>query len=112
MLFRISDGVLFLDVKAVPGASRNEIVGVEGGRLRIKIAAVPENGKANTELCAFLAKRLGCAKKSAVLKYGGSSRLKTVVLPVSVKSELESLIEVLESVQSARTLISNNSVAD
>ncbi|MDR0785491.1 MAG: DUF167 domain-containing protein [Treponema sp.] len=98
MLFHISNDAIFLEVKAVPGSSRTDIVGVEGDRLRVKIASAPENGKANMELCVFLAKRLGCAKKHVVLKYGGTSRLKTVALPVSVKNELERLIETFERV--------------
>jgi uncharacterized protein (TIGR00251 family) len=60
-------------------------------RLRIKIAAAPENGKANAELCAFLAKLLSCAKKDVVLKTGEKSRLKTVMLPLGVKQKLEAL---------------------
>jgi uncharacterized protein (TIGR00251 family) len=95
MPFHISDNAIFLGIKAVPGSSRNEIVGIEGGRLRVRIASAPENGKANMELCAFLAKQLGCAKKNVVLKSGEKSRLKTVVLPVSIKDELEKLIDTL-----------------
>ncbi|MDR0645150.1 MAG: DUF167 domain-containing protein [Treponema sp.] len=92
MPFRISDSAIFLDIKATPGSSRTEIVGVIGDRLYVKIASAPENGKANAELCAFLAKRLDCAKKDVVLKFGEKSRLKTVALPVSVKGGLEKLI--------------------
>jgi uncharacterized protein (TIGR00251 family) len=95
MPFHISDNAILLGIKAVPGSSRNEIVGVEGGRLRVKIASAPEKGKANIELCVFLAKQLGCAKKNVVLKSGEKSRLKTVVLPVSIKDELEKLIDTL-----------------
>ncbi len=32
-------------VKVVPGASRSEVVGVHGDRLRVRIAAPPEAGK-------------------------------------------------------------------
>jgi uncharacterized protein (TIGR00251 family) len=95
MSFRVSNNIILLDIKAVPGAAHNEIVGVDGGRLRIRIGAAPEHGKANAALCAFLAKRLGCAKKDVVLKSGEKSRLKTAALPIAVKAELEKLIETL-----------------
>ncbi|MDR3356070.1 MAG: DUF167 domain-containing protein [Spirochaetaceae bacterium] len=75
------DGLLLLSVKALPGASKTEFAGVQGGRLRVRIAAAPEDGKANERLAAFLAKTLGCSKKEIVLKSGEKSRLKTVSLP-------------------------------
>ncbi len=46
-------------VKAVPGASRNEIAGVVGDRLKIRISAPPEGGKANKAICKLLASSLG-----------------------------------------------------
>src|SRR5690554_3006126 len=46
-------------VKVVPRASRDEVVGWLGDRLKIKIAAPPQDGRANDALEAFLAERLG-----------------------------------------------------
>ena len=62
------------------------------GRLRISIAAAPEDGKANTELRSFLAKALGCPRKDIVLIAGEKSRLKTLSLPVTCLGKLEKLI--------------------
>ncbi|MDR1220581.1 MAG: DUF167 domain-containing protein [Treponema sp.] len=90
-VFRVSGGVILLDIKAAPGASKTEIAGVQENRLRIKIAAAPEDGKANAELRAFLATSLSCAKKDVVLKTGEKSRLKTVVLPLAALQKLEAL---------------------
>jgi len=36
-----------LRIKVVPGASRSEIVGPLGGRLKVRVAAPAESGKAN-----------------------------------------------------------------
>ena len=89
--YRISENILILKVKAVPGASRSECVEVKDGRLRIRIAAAPEGGKANEELRFFLAKALGCPKKDITLQSGEKSRLKTLTLPLVYKEKLESL---------------------
>lgn len=67
-----------LDIKAVPNSSKNEVVGWLGDVLKVKVSAPPEEGKANSELLAFLAKTL-CLPKGAVrLERGGSSRNKVI----------------------------------
>jgi uncharacterized protein (TIGR00251 family) len=82
---------LFLDLKVLPGASKNEFAGFREGRLRVKIAAPPEDGKANGELIAFFARALGCAKRDVSLVRGEKSRLKTLELPLSLREELEKI---------------------
>jgi uncharacterized protein (TIGR00251 family) len=78
---RVTDGTLYLDIKAVPGASKTGFAGVKDKRLRVRIAAAPEDGKANAELISFLAKNLGCAKRDLRLVSGEKSRLKTIAMP-------------------------------
>ena len=87
---RISGGFLFLNIKAVPGASKSELGEVRDGRLKVRIAAAPEDGKANDELRSFLAKTLEIPKKDIVLVSGEKSRLKILRLPVSARDKLES----------------------
>ena len=87
--FRISGDYLFLDIKAVPGSSRSGLGEVQAGRLKVRIAAAPEDGKANEELRSFLAKTLKLAKKDLVIISGEKSRLKTIRLPASAREELE-----------------------
>jgi uncharacterized protein (TIGR00251 family) len=89
--FRVAGGKLLLDIKAVPGASKTGISGVKDGRLRFRIAAAPEGGRANAELIAFLAKALGCAKKDLSLYSGEKSRLKTLALPEGLREKAEAL---------------------
>lgn len=68
-----------LRVKVVPKSSRNEIVGpMADGTLKVKIAAAPEKGKANAELCAFLAKHFGVPKSAVTIVTGETSTLKRV----------------------------------
>ena len=90
---RVSGNLLYLDIKVLPGAPQSKILNLSAGRLRVKIAAAPEDGKANGELCAFLAKLLGCSRKAVSLCSGETSRLKTLRLPLSVKEKLEALIQ-------------------
>ena len=46
-------------VKAVPGASRDQIAGLLGDRLKIRVSAPPEGGKANRAIARVLAGGLG-----------------------------------------------------
>jgi uncharacterized protein (TIGR00251 family) len=90
---RLSDNQLFLDIKAVPGSSKSALAGIRGDRLRVKIAAAPEDGRANGELCAFLAKLLGCAKKDVRIVAGEKARVKTLSLPVIIEERLKKVLE-------------------
>ena len=69
---------MILHVKVTPNASKNEIVGWEGELLRMRIRGVPEKGRVNEELIAFLAKYLKIAKSQIEIVSGHTSRLKRV----------------------------------
>ena len=70
-----------IQLKIVPNSQKNQICGVVDTEfdtkvLRIKVAAVPENGKANFELLKFLSKEWGVAKSDMVLLSGEKSKRK------------------------------------
>lgn len=69
-----------LDLKVVPNAPRNEITGWLGGALKIKVRAPALDGRANEELCVFLAGALGLPRRNVTLLRGEKSRQKTVHL--------------------------------
>lgn len=83
-----------LALKVTPGAKKNEILGWEedypqiGRVLRVRIAAPPVDGKANKEICAFLAKSLKLAKNEVKIAHGSSGRIKLVELPDSAADAL------------------------
>lgn len=73
----LQGGVQFA-VKAVPGSSRDRIVGVLGTALKVQVAAPPERGRANARLCATLAAALQVAVSSVRVVAGDSSAHKRI----------------------------------
>jgi len=75
-----------LHIRATPNARTNAIVGWEddpqtGRVLRVRVAAPPTEGKANAALREFLAVTLDLPKAVVTLDKGGSSRIKTFIIP-------------------------------
>lgn len=71
------DGIT-ITVHAQPRAKKNEIVGLHGDALKVRIAAPPVEGAANDEIIAFFAKFFGVTRASVSLKQGGQSRHKVL----------------------------------
>ena len=77
-----------IQVRVIPNASRDEIVGWQDAVLKIKLQAVPEDGKANKALCRLLAKTTGCHKRGITIVSGEKSRNKVVEMPDDTLSKL------------------------
>lgn len=73
---------LILDIYVQPNARKTEIVGEHDGRLKVKIASVPEDGKANTEVICFFAKQYKVPKKNVELISGHKSRMKRIKIDI------------------------------
>lgn len=70
---------IFLHIQ--PAAKKSEVVGLHGeDRLKIKIKAPPEDGRANEELIRFLAEILELPKNEIEILRGHKSRKKDVLL--------------------------------
>ena len=66
-------------VKVIPRSPRSEMAGVMAdGTLKVKIAAPPEDGKANRELCNFLAAHYKVSKDQVRILTGQTSTRKLV----------------------------------
>jgi uncharacterized protein (TIGR00251 family) len=63
-------------VLVAPRASREGVLGVHDGALKVALTAPPVDGAANAALIAFLAKALGIAKRSVRITGGSSTRRK------------------------------------
>jgi uncharacterized protein len=67
-----------LAIKAVPNAPRSEVVGWLGDALKVKVHAPAVEGRANEELCRFLAETLDLPRRAVTLATGNTSRQKRV----------------------------------
>src|SRR5438874_8089994 len=85
---RQPDGSLAIDVHAQPGARRTELAGLHGDALKIRVAAPALEDRANEALIAFIAERLGVAKRDVILKAGAKSREKRFAVTAGVPDAL------------------------
>lgn len=76
-----------LAIKAIPGAPRNEVCGMLGEAVKVKVHAPPVEGKANEALVGFLAEALGLPRRAVTLLRGDTSRHKTVRIEGMSKEE-------------------------
>ncbi|HCE43194.1 MAG TPA: YggU family protein [Lentisphaeria bacterium] len=90
---RISQDGISIDCWIQPKSSKSSFAGIHGDSLKIKIAATPEDGRANEELCSFLAKKLEISKSSVQIKSGHASRRKIIFCSGATKEKLQSLIQ-------------------
>lgn len=72
-----------------PRASRNEIVGLQGEELKVKLTSPPVEGAANKLCCEYFAKLLGLSKSGVRLCGGEKSRHKKILLEGIDLSEVE-----------------------
>ncbi len=68
-----------ITVKVIPKSSRTELAGqLPDGTWRVRVAAAPEKGKANRELCVFLAAHFGVPRSRVQILSGETSHLKRI----------------------------------
>jgi uncharacterized protein (TIGR00251 family) len=67
-----------IEVQVQPKASRDEIVGLQNGRVKVRVTAVPQGGKVNERLREIIAEAVGVSKSSVQIIRGETSRLKTI----------------------------------
>jgi uncharacterized protein (TIGR00251 family) len=89
--YRVSPEGVLVSLRVTPNAGRDVIDGVETRDdnsivLRIRVAAVPDKGKANAAVIVLLAKKLGVPKSSLRLVSGETARMKTVLVEASFEA--------------------------
>lgn len=81
MVHLTQDGsTLIFNVKVVPRASRSEIAGEHGDALRVRIAAPPVDGAANSELLRTLATAFNIPMRHVEIRVGHSSAVKRIAI--------------------------------
>ncbi len=79
-MIEVTKGGVRLHLFIQPKSSKNEVVGLHNGLLKIKITAPPIDGKANEGLIEFLSDYFDIPKRDIVLIRGETGRTKTVEL--------------------------------
>lgn len=69
---------LILSCHLQPKASKDEIVGLHGDSLKIRITAPPIDGRANAHLIKFLAKICGVSRRDITILSGELGRQKRI----------------------------------
>ena len=78
--YRFNGETLTLSILVQPGAQRTEIAGCHGDRLRIRLAAVASDNRANIALIGFLSRSLGVPPARISIRLGRHARRKVVDL--------------------------------
>lgn len=87
------EGGVRLTVKAVPGSSRDRIVGPLGDALKIAVTAPPERGAANQAILALLAERLGIHPSLITITRGQTSPRKDLFIAGVAAAHVRSALE-------------------
>ncbi|MFZ5503761.1 MAG: DUF167 domain-containing protein [Pseudomonadota bacterium] len=85
-----------LTLHVQPGAKRNEIVGLHGDALKVRLAAPPVDGQANEMLLKFISECMRIGRRQVSIKYGEQSRRKVVVVEGG-GTQLEDLLKLKQS---------------
>lgn len=80
-------GNIYIHIHVQPRASKNEIVGIHGDSLKVRLTSPPVEGAANSLLVEFMAKKLGIPKSKIEIISGEKSRHKTLKIEEVSKAE-------------------------
>ena len=87
-----------ISIYVQPRASRNQLVGIIGSELKLRLAAPPVDGAANQECRSFLAKFCRLPKNRVILLAGETSRHKRLLLESADLVEISPLFSDLAGV--------------
>ena len=78
-----------VQLRVSPGAVRSAVVGRHGAAWKVRVAAPPEDGKANDAVVRLLAETLALPARDVQIVSGRASRDKTVALAGLAPDEIE-----------------------
>lgn len=88
------DGVV-LAIFVQPRASKNQLCGIQGDELKVRLTSPPVDGAANKLCREFFAKLLGCSKSQVSLVSGHKSRHKRLLIEGIACQQVAQAIHVL-----------------
>ena len=94
-LQRTADGSLLLRLHVQPRAAHNQVAGLQGEALKLRLTSPPVDGKANKAVVAFLARLLDLPKSSLSLRSGLQSRTKTVRIEKADEARVRARLQTL-----------------
>ncbi|PCJ13228.1 MAG: YggU family protein [Gammaproteobacteria bacterium] len=94
--FSWHDSDLILNCHIQANAKSTEIIGLHGNAVKIRIAALPSQGKANVALVTHLATEFGVRKNQVSLLSGHTNKRKRFKIdqPQKIPSPLSTLIKI------------------
>ncbi|MGK5091431.1 DUF167 domain-containing protein [Deltaproteobacteria bacterium TL4] len=86
------EGVLTLDLRIKPRASKTRWQKVQNGKINLQIAAPPVDNRANEKCVEFLAKAFKTAKANITILQGHTSRSKVIQIQNLTPEQWEFII--------------------
>ena len=90
-----ADGSLLLRLHVQPRAAHNQVAGLQGEALKLRLTSPPVDGKANKAVIATLARLLDLPKSCLTLRSGLQSRTKTVRIENADEAQLRARLQAL-----------------
>jgi len=81
-----------ISVKAVPNAKKTQLAGEYNGALKVKVAAVPEDGKANDEIVDYFSEVFDINRSQIEIIKGFKSRHKVIKLTGVEEGKLKKIL--------------------
>ena len=85
-------GTIRFQVRVQPRASKNEVAGVIGGALKVRLQAPAVENRANEALCEYLAELLKTPKSAVRILSGDRSRTKRLEIRGVTRQQLLALL--------------------
>ena len=92
LISRTTPQTLVLSVRVQPRASKDEVAGIHGGALKVRLCAPALEDRANEALCEFLAELLKTPKSAVRILSGHRSRNKRVEIRGVTEQQVHALL--------------------